>query len=526
MNLFFVKITLKISNIFIILFFLDGKDTKELIKLTEEIQQINRKIGSKDRLMFNHQPPKKPVYLPLYHTRTKRSSEDDLRLIKQPGQSYQTRDNQKMQRFSESSLEPEDIDANRGVKFYIVNNKPNKLTPEHSFSPERRYMSSIEIPAEQIEHIKTQAGIKMKRSKSASSTSTTVTTENFLKKSNLKQTTNIKPMSKSTIALNVGSIKGERQPIIDFERRNLVKTEETLSDDDDYFDEQGEQKNVVYLLKLLKLRDRKINLMKEKILKLKDGNTVKTENTSPLSSYMDVLRNTIQNRYKTGNSNTDADVDSAASQEINEKNVRDPKKVSNKYPRMTVDHGVQVYQEDLNLSSEPFVQTSYQMSELVCNIPEHHDLEDLNHMNREEIIRLQVLLQSKNNVESSEQSDDDDDELADKRAEFDALDLAISDRKKKLFDLEVKKRMTLSETVRSSESKNKMKERLKVLVVSRQNFFLITYLFSKIKCLKDEISCLETTLKKRNHEMNNVSRELNETKRQLIIMKDSKEKVN
>ena len=69
---------------------------------------------------------------------------------------------------------------------------------------------------------------------------------------------------------------------------------------------------------------------------------------------------------------------------------------------------------------------------LVCTIPEHHRLEDIIHLNREEIANLKLYLKQ---IEVN--SNNEEIFLLDKRAEFEALDLAINSRKKQLFDLEL-----------------------------------------------------------------------------------------
>jgi len=80
---------------------------------------------------------------------------------------------------------------------------------------------------------------------------------------------------------------------------------------------------------------------------------------------------------------------------------------------------------------------------LVCTIPEHHRLEDIIHLNREEIANLKFHLKQlevNNNAKVNE-----DLYLMDKRAEFEALDLAINTRRKQLVDLELLKNRKLNE---------------------------------------------------------------------------------
>lgn len=76
---------------------------------------------------------------------------------------------------------------------------------------------------------------------------------------------------------------------------------------------------------------------------------------------------------------------------------------------------------------------------LVCTIPEHHRLEDIIHLNREEIANLKLYLK-----QLEVNSNNEEIYLLDKRAEFEALDLAINSRKKQLFDLELIKNRKLN----------------------------------------------------------------------------------
>lgn len=67
---------------------------------------------------------------------------------------------------------------------------------------------------------------------------------------------------------------------------------------------------------------------------------------------------------------------------------------------------------------------------LVCNIPEHHKLEDINHQLKSYIRELRL-------------NQEDDLRLSEKRAEFEALDLAINDRKQQLLNLEMCKNIRI-----------------------------------------------------------------------------------
>ena len=77
---------------------------------------------------------------------------------------------------------------------------------------------------------------------------------------------------------------------------------------------------------------------------------------------------------------------------------------------------------------------------LVCTIPEHHRLEDIIHLNREEIANLKLHLKQLEVSRCNEEI-----YLMDKRAEFEALDLAINSRRKQLIDLELLKNRKMNE---------------------------------------------------------------------------------
>ncbi len=84
---------------------------------------------------------------------------------------------------------------------------------------------------------------------------------------------------------------------------------------------------------------------------------------------------------------------------------------------------------------------------------EHHDLEDILHKNREEIANLRTNLKP-----SSENNHDriyfDDIALLEKRAEFQALDLAINDRRRHLYHLELKKKKNYNDLQCLDDSKS------------------------------------------------------------------------
>jgi hypothetical protein len=87
---------------------------------------------------------------------------------------------------------------------------------------------------------------------------------------------------------------------------------------------------------------------------------------------------------------------------------------------------------------------------LVCNIPEHHKLEDMIHQDHEQISNLKYYINSlRANHELEEIA------VMEKKAEIEALDLAINDRKSQLISLELaksKKILNLSSTNSDSSS--------------------------------------------------------------------------
>ena len=74
---------------------------------------------------------------------------------------------------------------------------------------------------------------------------------------------------------------------------------------------------------------------------------------------------------------------------------------------------------------------------LVCAVPEHHKLEDLNHQMKAQLNKL------KNYIRETRPTRMNDFDLSDKKAEFEALDLAINERKHQLFNLEMAKNIKL-----------------------------------------------------------------------------------
>ena len=77
--------------------------------------------------------------------------------------------------------------------------------------------------------------------------------------------------------------------------------------------------------------------------------------------------------------------------------------------------------------------------DLVCNIPEHHSLEDMVHKNQATIQRLRS---GQGKPEGPQPYDYCADELVllERRAEFEALDLAIGHRRQQLLQLEMASR--------------------------------------------------------------------------------------
>ena len=118
---------------------------------------------------------------------------------------------------------------------------------------------------------------------------------------------------------------------------------------------------------------------------------------------------------------------------------------------------------------------------LLCNIPEHHNLEDIVHNYQEQLENLKAYVREIDDDESV----GDNLAILEKRAEFEALDLAINQRKQQLINLEMSKNRRMQEmgsedddntmTTSDSNSENEM-----ILRVCYLRFYFPTFINNSI----------------------------------------------
>ena len=140
----------------------DDTDTKELQHLNEQIRQIKSKMilkgdqlnkmkkNSNDEFIQKSRQKKcsGPIYLPINHISRRHSQNTyQIRPANFCSQSYDDdeQDGEVMRGDMRSSI--------TSSKYYVVN-KSGGENNGFSASPERKYMSSVEIPAEQLEAFK------------------------------------------------------------------------------------------------------------------------------------------------------------------------------------------------------------------------------------------------------------------------------------------------------------------------------------------------------------------------------------
>ena len=95
--------------------------------------------------------------------------------------------------------------------------------------------------------------------------------------------------------------------------------------------------------------------------------------------------------------------------------------------------------EHADTQTSPSCGRAARAADLVCNIPEHHSLEDMVHKNQATIQRLRS---GQGKPQGPQPYDYCADELVllERRAEFEALDLAIGHRRQQLLQLEMASR--------------------------------------------------------------------------------------
>ncbi len=149
--------------------------------------------------------------------------------------------------------------------------------------------------------------------------------------------------------------------------------------------------------------------------------------------------------------------------------------------------------EDVKKLNLPHSKDPELANALVCNIPEHHKLEDMVHRNQEIIAKLKVPITNTHQFAYYT----DDLILMEKKAEFEALDLAINNRKQQLVNMEFARNRRLNDS----------------------------YSTDCESFLKEEIFCLEETLHRRNKELNKIENELKGLKREVSHAKETKIKI-
>lgn len=109
------------------------------------------------------------------------------------------------------------------------------------------------------------------------------------------------------------------------------------------------------------------------------------------------------------------------------------------------------FTETYSQTVEPSESASFVEASMLCNIPEHHKLEDMVHEYKNQIANLKIYLRDLES-RSATLAESERLELLERRAEFEALDLAINQRKQQLFNLEMAKNRAKSKpSVNSSD---------------------------------------------------------------------------
>jgi hypothetical protein len=478
----------------------DDTDTRELVQLNDQIRQLkSRMLRKSDQL--NHAKgimKHDKVYLPIQHLKNRFRSEDNLHLIQAEAQ-FPVRSEiivNKQPQYILTNHDSEDYSSSDDdqKKLFVVNRSNNR---DLSCSPERRYTSSIEIPAEQLEDFKESATKKqaqpVRRAKSATHSAASAFESNHLKKHSakfatgsnlisvclrsLKKPENEKRASPDQMELTNNLKEAQRE--IE-ELKNIIEEKNTLINGQrvSSFDKKIHDKEMLYLLQVLENQSKKIIALKNKIKDLRDNGNWNSDTMSSLSDSLDRARNDLRDNLTTVNG---SDIeDTFKKLKFNDENKRQRKnKVSYKEEPVQIKKRVKLVSElgvqtddnteanslpqvfkNTNLDPTAIItttttdqyvdETQFQvpLNTLICNIPEHHDLEDLVHQNREEIISLKNLLQQAHDDLCKQQMNGRYDvDVMEKRAEFDALDLAINHRKGILFDLELRKRREMSSSM-------------------------------------------------------------------------------
>lgn len=206
---------------------------------------------------------------------------------------------------------------------------------------------------------------------------------------------------------NLKSLLTERNELIekqklehDTQQKEMIKLNDA---------KQNDLKNNDHLLKQLEEQKDVILNLKTKLNKLNSEGQLDTDQMSSISNSLNKVRQNVKQNFK---------------------NLDDNKSAR----RKSVDASVQASD---SVQNKTISQDITETSSLVCNIPEHHRLEDLVHEKGEYINKLKAQLKTDHHL--------DEMVLLEKKAEFEALDLAINTRKQQLYNLELTKNRKLSE---------------------------------------------------------------------------------
>lgn len=393
-------------------------------------------------------------------------------------------------------------------------------------------MSTIEIPAEQMEHLK-----KKHRSRSMSSSSCMSSESESRKRAHNKN----RSIHHSQTRLAEKTLYLDHKPPHSDSKGNLytvsLKTKEQwkpptpLNDLHNHHNQnqleinlEQSQKEIENLKKHLTERNNIIerqrhdhDLQQQQLFYLNENkiNDLKSNENllAQLESQQEQIGNLKTKLNKLSNDgNLNSDTMSVISNSLNKvrKNVKENlKNLDTCTSEVSITESARSKKKHVNVSAQTFPVTPTKKNEsankkaehdtpLVCNIPEHHKLEDMCHHNQEIIARLK----SRNpNIAGSHQFNyyTDDLVLLEKKAEFEALDLAINNRKQQLINIEFARNRRLHDSFLSDGNETFM---------------------------KDELFCLEETLHRRNKELNKLESELKSAKKDLSHVKDTKIKVN
>ena len=354
-------------------------------------------------------------------------------------------------------------ELNRNTNFINLNN--NKRNDEKAFSPDRRYMSSIEIPAEQIELLKQRAFVRC-RSLSSSNSFSSMNESEITNKKRHKSAVQINDHPQLHSNCNLVSVSLKSLKVPQPEKQTMTEQDELVTNLDKSHKEIESLKRALTEGKELIEMQRKQNEYQQKeLLKLNEEKIKDLMSNENLIRQLDEQKYVIENlKTKCDRLKNDGVLSSDAMHTIAidlEKVKYNLKKLENHNKHQAQanedlkclrvkDVSIQVDNEndemDVNNHCEPLVfvrpmeSNHIPDSSLVCNIPEHHCLEDLMHQNREEIARLKSML------DNDSEANNDDLTLLDKRAEFEALDLAIDSRRQLLYNLELVKNNKMDES--------------------------------------------------------------------------------